>query len=169
MQVTKIWFSGYQKWLRADAGARVPLKNTGVSVGYRISMTAQLALRNQVGYGDGAVFLEQELGHRFADGLRAAGRVCGQAMIDKSQEYVTGSVRMKLYEGNATVAGRTSPYSLYRQDYVSFEKDSVYNQKGAEGFIKLNALRLRLLAARHQTLKRLGLMLSNAWRNAHDR
>ena len=77
-----------------------------------------------------------------------------QAMIDKSQEYVTGTVRMKLYKGNATVVGRESKYSLYRQDYVTFEKDSVYNQKDAEGFIKLNALRLRLLAARNQSVRK---------------
>ncbi len=77
-----------------------------------------------------------------------------QALIDKSQDYVTGTVRMKLYKGNATVVGRSSPYSLYRQDYVTFEKDSVYNQKDAEGFIKLNALRLRLLAARNQSVRK---------------
>ena len=77
-----------------------------------------------------------------------------QALIDKSQEYVTGTVRMKLYKGNATVVGRSSPYSLYRQDYVTFEKDNVYNQKDAEGFIKLNALRLRLLAARNQSVRK---------------
>ena len=77
-----------------------------------------------------------------------------QAMIDKSQEFVSGSVRLKLYKGNTTVVGRSSPNSLYRQDYVTFEKDSVYNQKDAEGFIKLNALRLRLLAARNQSVKR---------------
>jgi argininosuccinate synthase len=77
-----------------------------------------------------------------------------QALIDKSQEFVSGTVRMKLYKGNATVVGRESPYSLYRQDYVTFEKDSVYNQKDAEGFIKLNALRLRLLAARNQSVKK---------------
>jgi len=77
-----------------------------------------------------------------------------QAMIDKSQEHVSGSVRMKLYKGNATIVGRSSPNSLYRQDYVTFEKDSVYDQKDAGGFIKLNALRLRLLAARNQSVKR---------------
>jgi argininosuccinate synthase len=77
-----------------------------------------------------------------------------QALIDKSQEYVSGTVRMKLYKGNATVVGRESKNSLYRQDYVTFEKDSVYNQKDAEGFIKLNALRLRLLAARNQATKK---------------
>jgi argininosuccinate synthase len=77
-----------------------------------------------------------------------------QAMIDKSQEFVSGTVRMKLYKGNATIVGRESPYSLYRQDYVTFEKDSVYDQKDAAGFIKLNALRLRLLAARNQSVKK---------------
>ena len=77
-----------------------------------------------------------------------------QALIDKSQEFVSGTVRMKLYKGNATVVGRESKYSLYRQDYVTFEKDSVYNQKDAEGFIKLNALRLRVLAARNQSVKK---------------
>jgi argininosuccinate synthase len=76
-----------------------------------------------------------------------------QAMVDKSQEFVSGTVRMKLYKGNATIVGRESPYSLYRQDYVTFEKDSVYDQKDAAGFIKLNALRLRLLAARNQSVK----------------
>ncbi len=77
-----------------------------------------------------------------------------QALIDKSQEFVSGTVRLKLYKGNATVVGRESKNSLYRQDYVTFEKDSVYNQKDAEGFIKLNALRLRLLAARNQSVKK---------------
>jgi argininosuccinate synthase len=77
-----------------------------------------------------------------------------QALIDKSQEYVSGTVRLKLYKGNATVVGRESKNSLYRQDYVTFEKDSVYNQKDAEGFIKLNALRLRLLAARNLATKK---------------
>jgi argininosuccinate synthase len=77
-----------------------------------------------------------------------------QTMVDKSQEFVSGTVRMKLYKGNATIVGRESPYSLYRQDYVTFEKDSVYDQKDAAGFIKLNALRLRLLAARNQSVKK---------------
>ena len=67
-----------------------------------------------------------------------------QAAIDDSQKRVNGTARLKLYKGNVTVIGRKSPNSLYRLDYVTFEKDSVYNQKDAEGFIKLNALRLRL-------------------------
>ncbi|MBI1776559.1 MAG: argininosuccinate synthase [Proteobacteria bacterium] len=67
-----------------------------------------------------------------------------QAAIDESQKRVNGTARLKLYKGNATVVGRKSPNSLYRLDYVTFEEDSVYNQKEAEGFIRLNALRLRL-------------------------
>jgi argininosuccinate synthase len=67
-----------------------------------------------------------------------------QAAIDKTQENVTGTVRLKLYKGNVTVVGRKAPKSLYRMDYVTFEEDEVYNQFDAEGFIKLNALRLRL-------------------------
>ena len=68
-----------------------------------------------------------------------------QALIDKSQECVEGTVRVKLYKGNATVVGRKSPNSLYSLEHVTFEEDSVYDQRDAEGFIKLNALRLRLL------------------------
>jgi argininosuccinate synthase len=67
-----------------------------------------------------------------------------QAAIDDSQRRVNGTARLKLYKGNVQVVGRKSPNSLYRLDYVTFEQDSVYNQKDAEGFIKLNALRLRL-------------------------
>lgn len=70
-----------------------------------------------------------------------------QALIDKSQENVTGTVRLKLYKGSASVVGRKSPQSLYSMQHVTFEADNVYNQRDAEGFIKLNALRLRL---RHQ-------------------
>ncbi len=64
-----------------------------------------------------------------------------QAAIDKSQENVEGVVRLKLYKGNVTVVGRKSPKSLYNEDFSTFEEDEVYNQKDAEGFIKLNALR----------------------------
>ena len=72
-----------------------------------------------------------------------------QALIDKSQEKVTGRVRVKLYKGNVTVIGRESPYSLYNQQLVTFEEGSVaYDQRDAAGFIQLNALRLRVLAQR---------------------
>jgi len=67
-----------------------------------------------------------------------------QALVDKSQEGVSGTVRLKLFKGSAAVAGRKSPNSLYSLAHVTFEEDSVYNQRDAEGFIKLNALRLRL-------------------------
>ncbi|MGE3873854.1 MAG: argininosuccinate synthase, partial [Parvibaculaceae bacterium] len=72
-----------------------------------------------------------------------------QAMIDKSQENVEGTVRLKLYKGNAIVTGRKSPKSLYSNELVTFEDDrGAYDQKDAAGFIRLNALRLRTLAAR---------------------
>ena len=72
-----------------------------------------------------------------------------QAMIDKSQEYVSGRVRLKLYKGNVILIGRDSPYSLYDQDLVTFEEGAVaYDHNDAGGFIKLNALRLRTLAKR---------------------
>lgn len=67
-----------------------------------------------------------------------------QTMIDEIQKPVTGTVRLKLYKGNCTVVGRKAPRSLFNPDYATFEKDAVYNQKDAEGFIKLNALRLKL-------------------------
>lgn len=71
-----------------------------------------------------------------------------QALIDKSQEFVAGTVRLMLYKGHVRTVGRKSPYSLYSEAHVTFEADSVYDQKDAEGFIKLNALRLRLLNQR---------------------
>ncbi|HIJ61527.1 MAG TPA: argininosuccinate synthase [Rhodospirillaceae bacterium] len=71
-------------------------------------------------------------------------RLAIQTMIDRVSQNVTGTVRLKLFKGNVTVVGRKSPVSLYRLDYVTFEADSVYNQQDAEGFIKLNALRMRL-------------------------
>ncbi|MDE2581074.1 MAG: argininosuccinate synthase, partial [Rhodospirillales bacterium] len=71
-----------------------------------------------------------------------------QALIDESQQSVTGRVRMKLYKGNATCIGRESPHSLYSMKVVTFEDDQgAYDQFDAQGFIKLNALRLRLGAA----------------------
>jgi len=78
-----------------------------------------------------------------------------QALIDKSQEFVAGQVRLKLYKGGVHVVGRSSPYSLYDQDLVTFEEGAVaYDHRDAAGFIKLNALRLRTLGQRK---KKLGL------------
>ncbi|MDD5414411.1 MAG: argininosuccinate synthase [Smithellaceae bacterium] len=67
-----------------------------------------------------------------------------QAYIDATQENVTGTARIKLYKGNCMVVGRKSPYSLYSEAFATFEKDEVYNQKDAIGFIRLNGLRLRI-------------------------
>jgi argininosuccinate synthase len=64
--------------------------------------------------------------------------------VVKSQENVTGTARLKLYKGNCMVAGRKSPVSLYRTDFATFEKETVFNQADATGFIKINALRLKI-------------------------
>jgi argininosuccinate synthase len=102
----------------------------------------------------GAAHLKDELMPRYAEMIYngfwfSPEREMLQALIDKSQEFVTGTVRLKLYKGNATVVGRTSPYSLYSEKLVTFEDDQgAYDQKDAAGFIKLNALRLRTLAMR---------------------
>jgi argininosuccinate synthase len=67
-----------------------------------------------------------------------------QKMVDESQRNVTGTVRLKLYKGGVLVQGRKSSKSLFNQELATFEADKVYNQADAEGFIKLNALRLRM-------------------------
>jgi argininosuccinate synthase len=69
-----------------------------------------------------------------------------QAAISHSQQFVTGDVRLKLFKGGCHLVGRRSPYSLYDERTVTFEADQVYNQADAGGFIRLNALRLRLIA-----------------------
>ena len=77
-----------------------------------------------------------------------------QALIDKSQEHVSGTVRIKLYKGSATTVARWSDDSLYSEAHVTFEEDAgAYDQKDAQGFIQLNALRLKLLAARNRRSK----------------
>ncbi|APZ52608.1 argininosuccinate synthase [Salipiger abyssi] len=77
-----------------------------------------------------------------------------QALIDKSQEHVTGTVRLKLYKGSARTVARWSDHSLYSEAHVTFEEDAgAYDQQDAKGFIQLNALRLKLLAARNRRLK----------------
>ncbi|MCX7982115.1 MAG: argininosuccinate synthase [Syntrophales bacterium] len=73
-----------------------------------------------------------------------------QTFIDETQKNVTGTVRVKLYKGNCIVVGRKSPHSLYREDYATFEKDQVYNQMDATGFIRLNALRLKIQALKRK-------------------
>ena len=77
-----------------------------------------------------------------------------QVALDEAQKDVTGTVRVKLYKGNCTVVGRKSPRSLYRLDMATFEEDDVYRQKDAEGFIRLNALRLAIRAQRQKRASR---------------
>jgi argininosuccinate synthase len=101
----------------------------------------------------GAAHLKDELMPRYAEliynGLWfSPERTMLQAAIDESQKYVTGSVTLKLYKGTASVVARKSDYSLYSEAHVTFEEDAVYDQKDADGFIKLNALRLKLLGRR---------------------
>jgi argininosuccinate synthase len=108
----------------------------------------------------GAAHLKDELMPKYAELIYngfwfAPEREMLQAAIDHSQQYVTGRVRLKLYKGNVIVVGRESKYSLYDQDLVTFEEGAVaYDHRDAEGFIKLNALRLRTLGQRR---KKLGL------------
>ena len=102
----------------------------------------------------GAAHLKDELMPRYAELIYngfwfSPEREMLQAAIDHSQAYVTGEVKVKLYKGNATVIGRSSPYSLYNQELVTFEEGAVaYDHRDAAGFIKLNALRLRTLGSR---------------------
>src|SRR5437773_3402117 len=101
----------------------------------------------------GAMHLKDELMPRYAELIYngfwfSPEREMLQALVDRSQEKVEGRVRLKPYKGLARVVGRRSPNSLYSQAHVTFEEDQVYDQRDAEGFIKLNALRLRLAAQR---------------------
>ncbi|MEK7313679.1 MAG: argininosuccinate synthase, partial [Deltaproteobacteria bacterium] len=81
-------------------------------------------------------------------------RLALQKLIDEATAGVTGSIKVKLYKGNVTVCARKSPVSLYHPDYATFEEDTVYNQKDAEGFIKINALRLKIKAMTGRKVKR---------------
>jgi len=107
----------------------------------------------------GAMHLKDELMPKYAELVYygfwfAPEREMLQAAIDKSQEFVTGRVKLKLYKGGVGVVGRESPYSLYDQDLVTFEEGAVaYDHRDAEGFIRLNALRLRTLGQRKRKLK----------------
>jgi argininosuccinate synthase len=118
--------------------------------------TALLAARRAVeslALDRGEAHLKDELMPRYAELIYngfwfSPEREALQALIDQTQRRVTGTARLKLYKGNVIVTGRRSPYSLYDQDVATFEADRVYDQRDAEGFIKLNALRLRLGARR---------------------
>ena len=113
----------------------------------------------QITLDRGAAHLKDELMPRYSELIYngfwfTPEREMLQAAIDKSQEFVTGRVRLKLYKGSVAVVGRESKFSLYDQDLVTFEEGAVaYDHRDAEGFIRLNALRLRTLAQRRKKLK----------------
>ncbi|MEM6680944.1 MAG: argininosuccinate synthase [Pseudomonadota bacterium] len=128
----------------------VGMKSRGIyeTPGGTILIAAHRAMES-ITLDSGAMHLKDDLMPRYAELVYngfwfSPEREMLQAAIDKSQEHVEGTVRMKLYKGNVSCAGRKSPKSLYSMAHVTFEEDSVYDQRDAEGFIKLNALRLRL-------------------------
>jgi argininosuccinate synthase len=128
----------------------IGMKSRGVyeTPGGTILLTARRAIESLT-LDKGALHLKDELMPRYAELIYngfwfSPERRMLQSAIDESQTNVAGTVRLKLYKGNVIVLGRKSPYSLYDQDVVTFEEDTVYDQRDAEGFIKLNALRLRL-------------------------
>jgi argininosuccinate synthase len=130
----------------------VGMKSRGVyeTPGGTILLAAHRAIES-ITLDRGAAHLKDELMPRYAELIYTGywfspERRMLQALIDASQENVTGEVRLHLYKGNVTVEGRRAPKSLYSAAHVTFEEDAVYNQRDAEGFIKLNALRLRLAA-----------------------
>jgi len=138
----------------------VGMKSRGVyeTPGGTILLSAHRAMES-ITLDGGAAHLKDELMPRYAELIYngfwySPEREMLQAMIDKSQEHVEGIVRLKLYKGNVMVTGRQSEKSLYSEELVTFEDDAgAYNQEDAHGFIRLNALRLRTLAARKRRLK----------------
>jgi argininosuccinate synthase len=139
----------------------VGMKSRGVyeTPGGTILLAAHRAIES-ITLDRGAAHLKDEIMPRYAELIYngfwfAPEREMLQALIDKSQEHVEGEVRLKLYKGNVIVTGRESPKSLYSSTLVTFEDDKgAYDQKDAEGFIRLNALRLRTLGQRRKTLER---------------
>jgi argininosuccinate synthase len=137
----------------------VGMKSRGIyeTPGGTILLAAHRAMES-ITLDRGAAHLKDDLMPRYAELIYngfwfSPEREMLQAAIDKSQEFVTGTVNLKLYKGNVIVTGRASPYSLYAQDLVTFEDDQgAYDQKDAAGFIKLNALRLRTLAMRKKKI-----------------
>ena len=133
----------------------VGMKSRGIyeTPGGTILLTAHRGIE-QATLDRGAAHLKDELMPKYATLIYngfwwSPEREMLQAAIDASQGLVTGEVRLKLYKGGVHLVGRSSPHSLYSEAHVTFEDDAgAYDQKDAEGFIKLNALRLRLLAAR---------------------
>ena len=131
----------------------VGMKSRGVyeTPGGTILMTARRGMES-ITLDRGAAHLKDELMPRYAELVYngfwfSPEREMIQTAVDESQKFVAGTVRLKLYKGLVSVVGRKSLNSLYSESHVTFEADTVYNQRDAEGFIKLNALRLKLLQA----------------------
>jgi len=136
-------------------GRFVGMKSRGVyeTPGGTVLLAAHRAMES-ITLDRGAAHLKDELMPRYAELIYngfwfSPERQMLQALIDKSQEHVEGTVRLKLYKGNVQAVGRQSEKSLYSLEHVTFEEDTVYDQRDAEGFIRLNALRLRLLHRQH--------------------
>ncbi len=135
----------------------VGMKSRGIyeTPGGTILMAAHRAMES-ITLDRGAAHLKDELMPKYAELIYngfwfSPEREMLQALIDRSQEHVEGDVRLDLYKGNVIVTGRESPKSLYSTSLVTFEDDKgAYDQKDAEGFIRLNALRLRTLAMRNR-------------------
>ena len=132
----------------------IGMKSRGIyeTPGGTILLAAHRAMES-ITLESGAAHLKDELMPRYAELIYngfwfSPEREMLQAAIDASQSNVTGTVRLKLYKGSVAAVGRKAPGSLYSHAHVTFEEDDVYDQKDAEGFIKLNALRLRLLKQR---------------------
>ena len=130
----------------------VGIKSRGVyeTPGGTVLLAAHRAIES-ITLDRGAAHLKDEVMPRYAELIYngfwfSPEREALQALIDKTQELVNGTVRLKLYKGGVTVVGRKSPNSLYSIEHVTFEEDEVYDQRDAAGFIKLHALRLRLAA-----------------------
>ena len=137
----------------------VGMKSRGIyeTPGGTVLLDAHRAMES-ITLDKGAAHLKDELMPRYAELIYngfwfSPEREMLQALIDESQAPVTGTVRLKLYKGGVYVVGRKSPESLYSVSHVTFEEDEVYDQRDAQGFIKLNALRLRLLNQRGRVKK----------------
>jgi argininosuccinate synthase len=142
-------------------GRYVGMKSRGIyeTPGGTILLAAHRGIES-IAMDRGAMHLKDELMPKYAELIYngywfSPEREMLQAAIDASQEHVTGTVRMKLYKGLARVVGRWSDHSLYSEEHVTFEEDmGAYDQTDAAGFIQLNALRLKLLAARERRVKK---------------
>ena len=140
-------------------GRFVGMKSRGIyeTPGGTILLEAHRGIE-QITLDSGAAHLKDELMPKYAELIYngfwySPERKMLQALIDKSQEHVTGTVRLKLYKGSARTIGRWSAHSLYSEAHVTFEDDAgAYDQTDAAGFIQLHALRLKLLAARNRRL-----------------